>query len=1132
MSQLHTALKKRVYHKADYDVGDSVYYKKYNLGRGKSDVVIGPCTVVYKDGKMRYVYRGGEVVSVPLYDLVPRLEYERDLQDLLDGIPDSGTSQDDGPSQVIPTSQSHVHFDDKVEVQEFFEPEDVVIQWSNQPSGHRDSIQQSPGKWIRSTPQTGPSRYTSIPGFRPDIKMSLDNIHAICTPAPYEERSQFFKDIIMKVPGRLITNEEEHVRLQSMPDTMKMNQRFMFPDSDKKLILEVFEDPLTHCTIRMNSETGDKYASPCEIGDHPSEINRFFEVVDSEVFAELDNKNRQFYPQHVLDAQARIGSRLSPMPYESKVFERTENPRSVKRAYEKMLGHRQSESTSLIEELLDLQCDYPHKNVSDIYMAYLQVHQDISPISHSISEHSDCTVYSSATQAHDVGISAYRQPSAVEMKTYESNFLEAKRKELQSWIDNDVFDVISDYHAEEVSNLISSRWLYNVKDNSEGKIVKFKTRLVIRGFQDNQLSSLQKDSPTVDKRSLRELLQFAVNHHYDIYSADISTAFLQGTHFETSGNRVVFVCPPSGTNTLLGFPDAAIWKLKKPAYGLSDAPRRFYDSLRTAFIDSGMTRSIQDFAMFVWKNGDTTEGLLVSHVDDVLYTGSSAFHKQCIVEILKRFQFGKLEKNRFDYCGSVVEYENGIISISQSHYTTKIPDIPYTSGDPTRMLTQDEYDMFRTGLGKLSWLSTCTRPDIAYDTNILSQQQHSPQVKHLNELRKLIKTTKAFAATRLEFAPLDNSRMFILAFTDASLATKTTVGNTSSCTSQTGSFILLASVDSYGNWTTNVFDWNSTKQKRIARSTLAAETLAMNDTIDRAFGIQNHYHHTQHLHLPIIIIADCQSLVATGHTTTNISEKRLKIDIGSIREAIERKEISVIHVNTQFQLADGLTKHMSTHDIRNSMKYHSLAQPVSEAIVKTDILQESLRNRQVHQYLSTNDTVVDCCMVTECTSPNSCESKCRKVEVSETSEVNPGSADASTAHDNSLNSDDVHAIDDTLKSSADDSAVHDALRPLDSGNSEVHDPARVSADILDVHDISISAHVIDAHDTSGVPNDSDAATVHDTDSLSHTESDDPSQAGDTHNTEVNPLDIEVISVESEPSRLGLKERGRRVPLLV
>ena len=61
--------------------------------------------------------------------------------------------------------------------------------------------------------------------------------------------------------------------------------------------------------------------------------------------------------------------------------------------------------------------------------------------------------------------------------------------------------------------------------------------------------------------------------------------------------------------------------------------------------------------------------------------------------------------------------------------------------------------------------------------------------------------------------------------------------------------------------------------------------------------------------VPIEAITDCKSLYENVYSNKGVADKRLRIDIGALRELLSTKRLSSIQwVNTEDQLADVLTK--------------------------------------------------------------------------------------------------------------------------------------------------------------------------------------------------------------------------------
>ena len=74
-------------------------------------------------------------------------------------------------------------------------------------------------------------------------------------------------------------------------------------------------------------------------------------------------------------------------------------------------------------------------------------------------------------------------------------------------------------------------------------------------------------------------------------------------------------------------------RIKKGVFGLSDAPRQWYLRLHRALSERGWERSPMDFACwFLWSADRTRlEGVVLSHVDDLLLGGSEKAKQQIVL---------------------------------------------------------------------------------------------------------------------------------------------------------------------------------------------------------------------------------------------------------------------------------------------------------------------------------------------------------------------------------------------------------------------------------------------------------------------------------------------------------------------
>ena len=165
---------------------------------------------------------------------------------------------------------------------------------------------------------------------------------------------------------------------------------------------------------------------------------------------------------------------------------------------------------------------------------------------------------------------------------------------------------------DEKQSSISVRWVLTEKLIERKTQVK--ARLVARGFEDAGRDNVRKDSPTCGRENLRLLFALTSSCNWRINILDIKSAFLQGKSIE----RDVFIKPPKEANT------NKLWKLKTTVYGLRDALREWYLSVKKQLVATGYVKSGYD-AVFYWQKENTLQGILSAHVDDFCWAGTKLF---------------------------------------------------------------------------------------------------------------------------------------------------------------------------------------------------------------------------------------------------------------------------------------------------------------------------------------------------------------------------------------------------------------------------------------------------------------------------------------------------------------------------
>ena len=107
---------------------------------------------------------------------------------------------------------------------------------------------------------------------------------------------------------------------------------------------------------------------------------------------------------------------------------------------------------------------------------------------------------------------------------------------------------------------------------------------------------------------------------------------------------------------------------------------------------------------------------------------------------------------------------------------------------------------------------------------------------------------------------------------------------------------------------TSTLAWHSGKVKRVVTSTLAAETVALAYGMSEALYIREYIQFCAGVRMPILAVVDNKSLVQNLASTHLVEEKRLRMEIGGLKEVIEDELVTVKWVPGGLRLANGLTK--------------------------------------------------------------------------------------------------------------------------------------------------------------------------------------------------------------------------------
>ncbi|GJW82969.1 retrovirus-related pol polyprotein from transposon TNT 1-94 [Tanacetum coccineum] len=146
----------------------------------------------------------------------------------------------------------------------------------------------------------------------------------------------------------------------------------------------------------------------------------------------------------------------------------------------------------------------------------------------------------------------------------------AMQEELHEFERLEVWELVP--HPDKVM-VITLKWIYKVKLDELGGILKNKARLVARGYrQEEGIDFEESFAPVARLEAVRIFLAFVAHIYMVIYQMDVKMAVLNGILREE-----VYVSQPDGFVDLDN--PNHVYRLKKALYGLKQAPRAWYDLL-------------------------------------------------------------------------------------------------------------------------------------------------------------------------------------------------------------------------------------------------------------------------------------------------------------------------------------------------------------------------------------------------------------------------------------------------------------------------------------------------------------------------------------------------------------------------
>ena len=507
---------------------------------------------------------------------------------------------------------------------------------------------------------------------------------------------------------------------------------------------------------------------------------------------------------------------------------------------------------------------------------------------------------------------------AVNDPTYGAKWRESIRLEINSLVKFGTWRYV---RRPQDQSVVTCKWVFDVKRDADGRIDRFKARLVARGFSQREgLDFEDTFAPVVRLESLRILFALAATYGLTAHLLDATNAYV-GSNID----KKIYMELPEGVTA---DEPGQICELLRSLYGLKQSAYLWQQKVKNFVTTERFRQSSADPGVFINDRGV----IIAVYVDDILVFGKNSKDIETTKELLKKFHPMKDAGRVSKILGIRVTWmKDGSIRLDQEVYAESIleefgmsdcraKDIPIhpslnLSDEATSKLKSELHREFQTMIGRLVYLAGGTRIDMQFVVNRLSQHLATPReihysaAKHL--LRYLRKTTRysiTYWSGGSRESGAKGSDGKLVGYSDASF------GNANKNRSTSGYVFIIAG---------GPVSWGSRKQPITATSTTEAEYIAAADAGKQAIWIRHFLfairkHHVYDRNPTTILMNPAKptdlgidnkgALALAANPVAHGRSKHIRIRYHAIRDFIEHGEINAVYVPTDKMLADTLTK--------------------------------------------------------------------------------------------------------------------------------------------------------------------------------------------------------------------------------
>ncbi|KFM72654.1 Retrovirus-related Pol polyprotein from transposon TNT 1-94, partial [Stegodyphus mimosarum] len=399
-------------------------------------------------------------------------------------------------------------------------------------------------------------------------------------------------------------------------------------------------------------------------------------------------------------------------------------------------------------------------------------------------------------------------------------WLKAMEEEIQNLTQAQTWELTTKPQGAKV---IPFRWLFRKKKDEIGNRVKFKARLVTKGYLQIPGVDFQDTFSAVIKlKSIRLLLAVAAEKNLEVHQMDVTAAYLNGILKED-----IYMAQPEGC--IEKGKEHLVCHLKKSIYGLR----------QSGLIQYGLKRSSAEPCIYFCHEKNIIIGV---YVDNLLIVGNMPEINEFKGSIKKRFSVKDLGPASQILSMQICKEENGSYTLDQIVYVLEIletfkmteakcastpldPSIKYKKVHEQQWeeIKENSKEIpYRQAIGSLLYLTCGTRPDMAYSSTYMSQFNEKHTEEHWRGVKHILRYLKGTQHRKLRFQKTGEP---LQVYSDADWG-----GDRTDRKSYSGYIMLLAGA---------LISWSSKKQSTTALSSTEAAYVAMCHAAKEILWIKN-----------------------------------------------------------------------------------------------------------------------------------------------------------------------------------------------------------------------------------------------------------------------------------------------------